>query len=492
MLRLASTSLKTKAIKATGWYTAVRIWTQVLSWGVSLLLARVYLSPEDFGLFGLALSMIAILELFQEMGLGAAIIQKQNISRSQVNGIFVVIFSIGVVLLVCSFVAGNIAAWFFDEPRLVWLVRVLGFMFLLNAVGTVPYSLLSKELDFRRRSLSEAMSVTLSAGVSIYLAYQGFGFWALVGGQLFRAAVKNIGFCVLVGWHPSLDVSFVGLKDTLKFGLHISGASGLKTLSGIVNTMIVAKILGSGALGFYSMATTLGTNPLHKLFTSVINQLSLPIFSKLQNDVPHLGKYFLKISKYLALIALPSQVGMFLIGADLILVLLTEKWMPILELFQYFCIGGIFYILPLPSSPVLTARGKPRIVFWFQALFAVIMGVGYLLGAQFGLGGIGLAWFLTFPTLRAFLLLLSLKELNLSPLDYFKNIQEPILATGLMTFAVFCARDFGLMGADSIVRLISMVIIGAGVYAVSLMVLDRRLVPEFKDIASEMFSRARV
>ena len=483
--------LKTKVIKSTGWFTAIRLWTQALSWGVSLILARFFLSPEDYGLFGMAMGMIAFFELFQEMGLGAAIIQRQDISRRQVNGVFWVVMSTSFFLFLSTFFAGNVAAWFYDEPRLVWLVRALGLMFLLNALGTVPFSLLSKEIDFRRRSLAEAISVTLSVGVSIGLAYYGYGFWALVGGQLFRFAVKNIGLCVLCRWAPSFDASFVGMKDILKFGLHTSGANAVKTLSPITNTMIIAKVLGSSALGFYSMAGTVGTNPLHKLFTSVITQLSLPIFSKLQNDDVQLKKYFLKISKYLALIGLPSQIGMILVGADLIIVLLTDKWMPILELFQVFCLGGIFYILPLPSSPVLTARGKPNIVFWFQVISSIVMVIGCVIGVQFGLRGVALTWVVTFPTLRTCLLLLSLRELRLSPVEYVENIKGPLMATILMAVAVLSVRDFALIGMEPLIRLIIGVTVGAVVYGSMLMLLDRQLVPEFRNIASEMFSRSR-
>ena len=480
--------LKTKAIKGTAWYTAVRLWTQSLSWAVTFLLARFYLSPEDYGLFGMAMAIIAVFELFQEFGLGSAIIQRQDISRQQVNAVFWIVMTISFALFLLTFWAGNLASWFYDEPRLTWLVRSLGIMFLLNAVGMVPYSLLSKEIDFRRRSLAEAAGVTLSVGVSIGLAYYGYGFWALVGGQLVKFVVKNFSLCLLCKWVPSLDVSFVGMKQILRFGLHVSGANGVRTLSSFINTLIIAKILGSSALGFYSMATSLGTNPFHKLITSVITQLSLPVFSKLQSEDVELRKFFLKISKYLALVALPSQIGMLLIGEDLVIVLLTEKWLPILELFEVFCITGIFSMLQLPSVPVLAARNQTKIVFNFQVYSSVALGIACLVGVQWELHGIAMAWLIVFPITRLISLNLALKELKLKPIDYIEDIWSPLLGTMVMAASILSLNHFWISEMEAMTRLVVDVITGALVYGCLLVVKDKPLLEEIKGIVQALLS----
>ena len=413
--------LKTKAIKSTAWYTGNRLWTQTLSWGVTLILARL-LSPAEYGLFGMAMAVIATMELFQEFGLGAAIVQRQNLSKQQVNAMFWIAVVPGFILFLLTFLIGDLIARFYNEPNLLWLVRILGLMFFLNALGVVPNSLLSKAIDFRRRSIAESLAVTISVLVSVSLAYSGFGVWALVGGQLVRFTVRNVGLCVLCRWRPTFDVSFHGVKDILNFGLRVSGANAVKVFSNFINAMIIGKVLGSSALGLYSMASSVGTNPLHKVFTNVLSQVSFPIFSKIQNDEVELRKYFLKITKYLAIVALPAQIGLALVGHDVIYIMLSEKWLPILEVFQVFCINGIFYIVYLPMTPILTARGKSSIVLRFQIFSAVVIGITFLIGAQTGLRGIAFGMLIAFPILRTMLLMLSLKEIKLKVWRYIANL----------------------------------------------------------------------
>ena len=480
--------LKTKAIKSTAWYSATRLWTQTLSWAVTFILARYFLSPEDYGLFGMAMAVIAFFELFQELGLSAAIVQRQDLSREQVNAVFWIVVSISFTLCLVTFPAGTVAAWFYNEPRLTWLIRSLGIMFLLNAIGMIPNSLLSKEIDFRRRSLAEAAGVTVSVGVSIAMAYYGHGFWALVAGQLVRFAVKNISLCLLCRWVPSFEVSFSGMRTILRFGVHVSGANAVRTFSGILNVVIIAKLLGSGALGYYSMANALGTNPFHKLFTNVISQLSFPVFSKLQSNDIQLRNYFLKISKYLALAALPAQVGMVLIGEDLIIILLTDKWLPILELFQVFCLTGIFSMLQLPSIPVLAARDKTKTVLHYQLYSAALLGMACLIGAQWDLRGIALGWLIVFPVTRMASLHLSLKEVGLHTKHYLENIKIPILATVLMAMGIFTLRHFVTNEMTPVERLGIEVFTGSLLYVSFLLTFDKTLWAELHDIAQTLLS----
>jgi len=481
--------LKTKAIKSTGWYTANRLWTQGLSWGVTLILARL-LSPAEYGLFGIAMAVIATMELFQQFGLGAAIIQRQNLSKQQINAMFWIAVVPGFILFLLTFLVGDVIARFYDEPKIIWLLRILGFMFFLNALGVVPNSLLSKAIDFRSRSIAESLAVTISVFISVSLAYLGFGVWALVGGQLVRFTVRNLSLCVLCRWRPSFEVSFQGMKEVLGFGLRVSGANAVKVFSHFVNTLIIGKLLGSSAVGLFAMANAVGTNPLHKLFTSVLSQISFPIFSKLQDDVVELRKYFLKITKYLAMVALPAQIGLTLVGQDLIVVMLSEKWLPILELFQVFCINGIFYIVYLPMTPILTARGRSSTVLRFQIFSAVVTGIAVLLGAQRGLSGVAFGLLLTFPCLRTILLIVSLHEIKLSGMRYIQNILTPLFATIVMGIAVIGSQYFLAQEMGHIQKLILSVGVGSITYGVMIFGIDRRLGLEIKNILEEMFSRS--
>ncbi len=479
--------LRTRAIKSTAWYAGTRLWVQAVSWAVTLGVARL-LTPQDYGLFAMALTVIGFLELFQEAGLGVAIVQRQDLTRPELNGIFWVVSTISLCLAIVTFAGAGLAANFYAEPRLLWITRLLGFSFLLNSLGMVPYNLLTMEIDFRRRSLAEAYGVLASAGVSIGLAYLEYGVWALVGGYLVRSAVRNAAMSVFCRWAPGLRMSFSRMNEVLKFGLLISGAGGLWELSAIANNAIVGRFLGGQALGLYSMAQVLAMST-HKLFGGMVNQVSLPVFSKLQRDDEGLRSYLLKIMKYLAMVSLPLQVGMVLVAHDLVLVLLSEKWLAMVRLCQLFAVGGIFYALFLPCGSLLTGRGRGGTIFTVSAAAAVVMTIALVIGAQFGLAAVAIAWLVVFAPVRLAGLALSFREVNLRLKAYLETISSPLLATVAMTIVVLLVGHVLPEKVGAVARLALAVTAGVLTYF-PVLLKDKTVHAEVKVLVETLLSRS--
>ncbi|HEU4333775.1 MAG TPA: lipopolysaccharide biosynthesis protein [Candidatus Eisenbacteria bacterium] len=474
--------LKRQAVTSTAWYAGTRLVTQVITWSVTLVLARL-LMPADYGLFAMALAVIAFLELFQEFGLGVAIIQRQNMSREQLNAIFWTVTGSSAILAAVAIAGAGVAARFYHEPRLEPIVRVLGLTFLLNALGLVPFNLLTKEIDFRRRSLAEGVAAVSAAAVSLALAAGGKGVWALVVGNLTRTLIFNVGAAFACRWWPGLRSSFQEMGEIFKFGLRVAGTGAVNSLSTAVNTSIVGRQLGGADLGLYTMADSLGrSNPLHKISTSVVTQLALAVFSKLQRDDAELRRYFLKISRYLALMSLPLQIGMALTAHDLVEILLSAKWLPIVPVLQAFCVGGILSIMPLPSFPLLTARGQVTPVFRYTVGFAIVMAVVTYAGCLFGLQGVAVAWLIAFPLLRLIPLQLSLREAGIRAAEYLKTIAAPVQATLVMAALVAFVVHVAMAGQVPGVRLAVSVATGAVAYLGTLLLIDRSLGAELREI----------
>lgn len=483
--------LRTRAIKGTAWFTAARLCSKLLSWGVTLVLAR-WLAPADYGLFAMALAVIGFLELFQEVGLGSAIIQRQDLSRPRLNAFAWIVLGLSLAVTGAAFAMAELAAWYYREPRLVGLIRLLSGAFLLHAMAMVPYNLLTKELDFRRRSLAETCGAVFAAAVVLQLAYLGYGVWALAAGNLAGAAVRTVGVLIAGRWVPGLDVSFVGMRGVLTFGLHVTGRDAVKTLSQVVNTAIIGRLLGSGALGLYSMASSLGTGPLHQLSTSVIQQFSLPVFSKLQTDEVQLRRYFLKISKYLAVLTLPTNVGMALVSLDVITVLLSDKWAGAAGLVEVFCVGGLCYVMSLPSTSLLTARGRASRVFRTYLVSSVVVAAALLVGTRFDLAGVAIAYLATYPPLRLFLLWLGLREVGIEIRKFLENITTPLRATTLMGLAVLLVRFVLLPQGAPAERLLVCVGVGAVTYVGVVFLGDRRFGAEVRGALQTLFAPAEV
>lgn len=482
-------SLRTLAVKSVAWYGATRLWGQMLSWTVTILVARI-LVPDDYGLFAMALSVLVVLELLQEFGLGTAIVQRQDLTGRQVNAVFWVVTGASLALAAGTFAGADLISRFYVEPRLAWILRVLCLNFLLNALGMVPYSLLTKSINLRHRSLAEALGATASALTALSLAYLGYEVWALVLGHLARAVVLNGTLAALAQWRPGLQMAWDGLGGILRFGLRIAGTQLIGHFGPALSIVILARLLGGTALGLYAMAQSLAEAP-HRISTAIINQVSFPIFSKLQDDTDELGAYFLKISKWLAVVSLPVQIGLVLVASDLVPVLMSAKWQEMIVPFQIFCLESVVVVLTLTSSPLLTARGRARLLFHRSALSLATLTLATVVGAQFGLVGATVARLIGIIPLRMLLLLPSLRELGLPLTQYLSGLTSPLAATAVMAAGVL-ALQHALSGwAGPVERLVLGIGTGALIYPAALLLLDGGLGTEMKTITRDLFSTSK-
>jgi len=476
--------LRTRAIKSLGWLLSFRLGSQVLSWIVTIYIAR-FLTPADYGIFAMALTVVAGIELLRELGMGSAIIQRKDLTAQHLNTIFWIVAIVSTTLVIVLWVGAELAASFYAEPRLFWVIRILGLNVLFNVVGFIPYSLLTKEIDFRRRSVAAMMGALSSSVVAVILAYQGYGVWALIAGQLTNAAIFNAALVLAARWLPGFQLSFQNMGAILKFGLRLGAVSAIALCSPITNRILVGRFLGGSALGLFTMAEALAEVP-HKLSSAVIHQLSLPIFSKLQNEDAELRKYFLKITKYVALATVPAQIGMALVAHDLVVLLLTAEWAPMVTLFQIFCVGNLFHVLSLPPYPLLTARGRAKTLLRLNVAAAVVTAAAIVLAAQINVLAVAIAWLIAFVTFKIALLFLALREMGITGRSYIRNISASLVGTLVMSAAVLTSQSASIGFSQELERLAFEIALGISVYLAIVFWVDTKLAAEIRGIARDM------
>jgi O-antigen/teichoic acid export membrane protein len=474
------------AVKSAAWYGATRLWGQAVSWGVTVLLARL-LMPADYGLFAIALSVLAMLELLQEFGLGTAIVQRQGLTAAQINAVFWIMAATSLLLTAATFGAAGPISHFYAEPRLVWTLRILSLTFLLNSVGTVPYNLLTKAIDLRHRSLAEALGTAASALTALGLAWMGYGVWALVWGHLARALVLNTAMAFFAGWYPGRDVSFLGMRSIMAFGLRIAATHVVGTFSPATTTFILARLLGATSVGLFAMAQGLAEGP-HRISTAIISQLSLPVFSKVQKETAVLGNYYLKISKYLAAVSLPIQVGLVLVAADLIPLVLSSTWELTIIPFQIFCLEGVIVNLTLTSSPLLVARGRPEVLLRASIISLTGLTLAAAVGAPFGLVGVAVARLIIMGPLRMTIFLPGLRELGMPSKVFVLNALPPVAATAVMAAVVLLVQHSLAPPLGHSARLILAVVAGSVSYLPAILLVDPALRREVQAIIRELLA----
>ncbi|MCK4818450.1 lipopolysaccharide biosynthesis protein, partial [bacterium] len=305
-------SLKKRIIRGFFWLSSLTFLGQIITWSVTLIVIRL-LRPEDYGLMAMAAVYIGFLTLLNEVGLGAAIVQKAEIDEQELKKVSGVVIIINIVLFCLIIAAAPLLASFFSEPRLVPLLRVLGMNFILLSFYLVPESLLVRELEFRRKSLIDLIGNLLSSAIVLTLAFYGFGVWALVWGILGMNLFKAVAYNSKRNLRYWPTFSMRGIRRMLAFGGYVSVSRILWYFYSQADIIIAGRLFGKEILGIYSVAMHLVSLPLQKISPLLI-QIGLPAFSRIQEDLQSMQSNFLKVLRLLNLITFPGFTGLAVIA----------------------------------------------------------------------------------------------------------------------------------------------------------------------------------
>ncbi len=378
-----------------GWVAGSRLLGQGFTWAVTLVVIRL-LEPADYGLMALATVFVGLMTLFSELGLGPAVIQARDLQRDQLRDVFgaSILFN-AVVVAVLVALAPALAA-FFDEPRLTDVVRVLALQFLIAAVTTLPAAILQREMRFRGWAVGNLAAQVGGSLLTLLLAWQGFGVWALVWGNLatfgVRAVVVNIlARCLLL---PRLRLRRI--LGMLRFGGFVTLSRFLWFVYEQADFFIVGKLLGKEALGLYSVAYQLASMPMQRT-AGILTRVALPAFSTIQADAETGGRQYLKAVRLVSLFLVPVLWGMASVAPDAIPLVLGEQWASAQLPLQLICLVIPLRMTSTLLTPALQGYGRVDLGFVMTMRFTVVMIAAFLVGSQWGIVGVALAWVLAWP-----------------------------------------------------------------------------------------------
>jgi O-antigen/teichoic acid export membrane protein len=432
--------LREKSIIAIVWVSSGRIMSQAFSWVITIILARILL-PEDFGLLAMAFILIGFLDIAGTFGMGAAIVQKENISEIELNSMFFMCIALGFFYYFLVYLTAPVFARFFNQQELVTILRILGLSFPIVGLRAVPYNLLTKELDFKKRSIAELLAVIGGGLCSVSLAVGEHGVMSLVFGSLARQVIQTaLTFC-FKPWKPRMIFSISKMKGLISFGGVLVGCWVLEYLNARSSVIIIGKIFGDSILGFYTMATQLAMVPVEKV-TSIINQVTFPVFSKLQKDQIEMRIYFMKVTRFLALVTFPALGGIVLVSDCLIEIVLGKKWMPINEPLQMLCLVGIVKSVDQIIPAIFIANRKAGVFLRYTCLCIILIPISVVIGSKYELYGATAGIAITYPVCAYYLLRAAAKKLKFTLAEYAINISPGVVGTAIMGISVLGFKAF--------------------------------------------------
>lgn len=382
---MAGNSLKEKTIAGMLWSSVGRLGTMMVNFVSNLVLARL-LMPEDFGCIAMLYVFIAISGIFVNGGLGSALIQRKNPTHIDYTTVFYWNLAFSVLFYFILFFSAPFIANFYDMPQLTLVLRVQSLTLFIQGFNIVQATQLQKQLRFKELSIRNLIAAVIGMIVGVVMAFLGYGVWSLVAASLSGALASVLLLWWMSSWRPSLEFSFETLWSLFGFGGLILLSNLVEAIYNNLQRLIIGKFFTASDLGYYNQAKKLEDVPTTTLST-IVNEVSYPIFSQLQDDCVKLKNALRKNIKAVTYLNFPLMLLLMVIAHPIITLLYTAKWEASVPYFQVLCICGAVYTLNTLNTNIIKSLGKGKLYFFVQ-LFKRLLGIGMILiGVQFGIMG---------------------------------------------------------------------------------------------------------
>ena len=377
---VAEANLKSKTFKGTIWGTLERFSAQGISFIVQMVMARV-LTPEDYGLVGMVLVVVNVAQSLVDSGFTQALIRKQDRTETDNSTAFYFNVVIGFLLYIIVWFLAPLVVMIYDEPRLLWMTRVLALPLLFNSLTVVQRALFTANMDFKTQTFATLPAAIISGVIGVYMAYTGWGVWSIVAVNVFNLVLPCGFFWIYSKWRPTWVFSWESFRQLFFFGYKIAASGLIHTAYTNGFNFIVGKFYSAASLGFFTYAQR------YVLFFSsnvsgILLRVTYPVLCKFQDDDIQLRAVFTKMIRVSSFIIFALMMGLAGVAQPLIQVILTEKWSYSADLLQILCLGFIWFPVYSMNLNILLVKGKSNLYLKLEIVKKIIF-VAVLVGACF-------------------------------------------------------------------------------------------------------------
>ncbi|MDR0971376.1 MAG: lipopolysaccharide biosynthesis protein [Bacteroidales bacterium] len=449
-----------KSFRGIIWSGVERFSIQIIQFVVQIIIARL-LFPSDYGLIAMLAIFMAIAQSFTDGGFSNALIQKKDRNEKDYSTVFYFNIIVGFILAIIFFFSSGIIADFYNLSKLKLVVQVMSVNLIILSFQVIQKTILTINIDFLRQAKASLISVLIGGIVGISMAYFKCGVWALVGQFTTINLIQTILLWYFQKWRPKKEFSFSSFNKLFSFGSKILISNILQTIYLNLYTLVIGKKFSANVLGLYSRADQFAQFPSSNI-TSIIQRVSYPIMSSLQDDNEKLKAVYRKYINLSSFIISPLIIGLMAVAEPFIMVFLTQNWIGIVPIMQIIC----FYYLLYPQNAFLQslmqAKGEGSL-FLKTEIVKKILGVSILfISIPFGI--YYLCWGLFLYSIISFSINIfyAKKLIGLKILDQIRDILKIFLISFIMGAVVYSINYIN--GINYYAKLIIEILIGVIVY----------------------------
>lgn len=449
--------------RGAAWKMTGEAVTQAARIVFALVLARL-LTPEEYGVAGIALVVAAFVLVFSDLAFGAALVQRKTLTERDRSTVFWLGLGSGALLTLVGVGLADPMARFFGEPELRGLVAATSLSFVVTALGATQRALLTREMDFRRLELRTMAGTLLGGAAGIAVAFAGGGPWAIVTQHLSFIVVSTLLLWLVTPWRPRFVFSVASVRELGGFSLRVLANRFLYVANDTTSGVLVGRLLGAGALGVYNVALNVVLLPLSRI-TTPLAEVFFPAFSRLQDERERIASLWLRALPLLAAIALPALVGLVILADEFVQVVLGDRWAAVVPVLQVLAVVGGFRALQGWSSSIVLAVGRPDILVRMSVASVAVTVAGILVGYRWGIVGVAVAYTAFSSLIQVPYLYVVARLVGVRLVDIARALSGVAQATVAMGLVVLAGR-LGLesVGAGAAVRLVLLAAAGAVVF----------------------------
>ncbi|MEP0392427.1 MAG: lipopolysaccharide biosynthesis protein [Erythrobacter sp.] len=460
---------------AVVWRWGAQVAAQVITWTSTFLVVRL-LDPSDYGLFAMSQVVVTALAFLNGQSFATSIVQTKRIDDRRIGQVFGMLLIANIMLSALQFLFAPYAAAYFEEPLVAELLRVQAAIFLTIPFIAMPSEWLARKLEFRKQGQANMASALVGAITALFLAWLGWGVWALIYAGLSIFVSRAIGlmwaarFWVMPVFNPK------GAWDLVTYGGTLTLCQLFWIIQSQSDVAIAGRILETHDLGLYTQALFLALIVTGR-FIPPINEVALAAYSELHRADKPLGPYFLKTVRLVMMVCAPVYIGLALTAQHLIPILMGEKWVGLIPIVAGLAAAMPAFALHLICSPVTNAMGRPKVYLFTSIAGAVIFPVMFLWQINDRAMGLVHAWWMSAPLLCAITLTVTLPRVGVTPFALLRAVMPILVACAALIIVVLGVQALVPIESPFFALLLS-ASVGAVVYAATFWFGYREIVRE--------------
>ncbi len=464
--------IRKKSARGIKWQVSTEIFARLLQLVITFALARL-LTPNDFGLIGMALIFTQLAFVLFDLGLSSALIQKKDLQPGHARSAQIVFWINALIFYVLVFVGAPALARFFRQPQLSAVLRFLAVIFFLFALRAVANVYLTRAMRFKAIGLIRLLSVGMYGLLSVGLAYLNYGVWSFVVGIVGQELVLTVLTVILAGTFVWPRWEWQKLKELSLFGGQVLGSRIMGYMNINLPNVLIGRFLGASTLGIYSVGYQLVDFPVQRISKNIL-RVMFPAFSRIQDNTPEYRRLYRDTVRGLALIVFPIFAGMALVAPEFVTVFYGPKWQQLIRVLEILTVVGLARSVWVTCSVVFLSKGKPHWEFLINFIYFIVLGIALYVIYTHGLIAVVCTISLLLLFFVGIALVLSLRLIPLTLKNWFDLIRTPLIATVAFSALLLALRFWGINGLPLLLRFLLLIVTGAAVYLIVVYLTDKQ------------------